>query len=84
MTDQEKLEVHVELILNELNSAEIQHPKWPDDLLHQIAIMNEEAGEATRAALHVVYEDGKKSELANELRQTAAMCIRILKNLTHD
>lgn len=70
-------------ILNEivrtLESAEQQHPIFPDDLIHKVAIMTEESGEAMRAALNLVYEDGTKEELVTELLQTAAMCIRILK-----
>lgn len=68
-------------ILNELEKAENKHPDWPLDLIHQVSIMNEEAGEAIRAALQVVYENGKISELKKELIQTAAMCIRVLSHL---
>lgn len=68
-------------ILIELNKAEEKHPNWPKDILHQIAIVNEESGEATRAALQFTYENGTKEELKEELIQTAAMCVRMLKNL---
>jgi hypothetical protein len=71
----------IQRILAELEKAEAKHPSWPDDLLHQIAIVNEESGEATRAALHCVYEGGTKDDLQTELIQTAAMCVRMLKNL---
>ena len=68
-------------IKEELTRAETKHPNWPKDVLHQIAIINEESGEATKAALHLVYERGTIEELKEELVQTAAMCIRMLKNL---
>lgn len=71
----------VKEIITELESAEKKHPLFPTDILHQIAIVNEESGEATRASLHVVYEKGSKQAVKEELIQTAAMCIRMLKNL---
>lgn len=68
-------------ILSEVYKAEAKHPDWPTDLIHQVAIMNEEAGEAIRAALQHVYEGGTLDEVRKELIHTAAMCIRCLKNL---
>lgn len=70
-----------EEIVDELFKAEKKHPHWPTDILHQIAIVNEESGEATRAALHFHYEGGPKEELRKELIQTAAMCYRMLQNI---
>ena len=68
-------------ILDEVEFAETKHPDWPCDILHQIAIVNEEAGEATKAALHFEYESGSLEDVEKELIQTAAMCIRMLNNL---
>lgn len=68
----------------ELAAAESQHPHWPKDLLHQIAIVNEEAGEATRATLQHVYEGKTLAAVQKELFQTAAMCVRMLKNMPDD
>lgn len=68
-------------IREELEKAETKHPDWPCDILHQIAIVNEESGEATRAALQFEYEGGKLEDVEKELIQTAAMCIRMLKNI---
>ena len=70
----------INIITTEVALAEDKHPDWPDDIIHQVSIMIEEAGEANRAALQSVYENGDESEVYYELVQTAAMCIRILKN----
>lgn len=68
-------------IMMELERAEKKHPKWPADLIHMDAIINEEKGEVTRAVLQHVYEGGPISDVREELIQTAAMCVRMLKNL---
>ena len=71
----------IESILCELALAEDGHPSWPKDIIHQVAIMAEESGEAVRAALNYVYEKGSLEDYKMELIQTAAMSIRCLKNL---
>ena len=68
-------------IISELIDAKAKHPDWPTDLIHQIAIMSEESGEAVRAALNHVYHGEDISELRKELIQTAAMCIRCLEQM---
>lgn len=65
----------------ELHKAETKHPAWTKDVIHATSIMQEESGEAIRAAIQYVYENGNIVELKKELIQTAAMCIRVLKNL---
>lgn len=72
---------HIEQILFELSKAETKHPAWPSDVIHAVAIMQEESGEAIRAAVQYVYEGGELAEVKKELIQTAAMCLRCLKNL---
>ena len=71
----------IESILCELAISEDGHPSWPKDIIHQVAIMAEESGEAVRAALNYVYEKGSLEHYRMELIQTAAMSIRCLKNL---
>lgn len=70
-----------EAIKNELTKAELKHPDYPECMFRQVAIMNEEAGEVTKAVLHYHYEDGNLYQVRKELVQTAAMCIRMLINL---
>ena len=69
------------VIDRELVKAEKKHPDYPEDMFRQVAIMNEEAGEVTKAVLHYHYEDGSIEDVRTELRQTAAMCMRMLKHL---
>ena len=68
-------------VLAELRRAEAKYPAWPADLIHQVAIMQEESGEAIRAALNHVYHGEPLADVRGELVQTAAMCLRCLKNL---
>ena len=65
----------------ELVRAEKKHPDFPKDIFHQLAIMQEEAGEVTQAVLHYHYEKGTIEHVMEELVQTAAMCMRMLQNL---
>lgn len=76
-----KKETAIYKIKRELERAEQKHPNWPIDILHQVAILNEESGEVTKAALQFEYEGCSLEEVENELIQTAAMCLRMLKNI---
>jgi hypothetical protein len=71
-----------ELIVRQVDietiAAEKKHPLWPDDLIHGVAIVCEESGEAIRAALQCQYEGGEIDDVRRELVQTAATCFRML------
>lgn len=68
-------------IIHELSEAEIKHPGWPDDPIHAVAIMIEEAGESMQAAIDLYYGKGTVDHLCEELAQTGAMAIRALMHL---
>jgi NTP pyrophosphatase (non-canonical NTP hydrolase) len=72
---------YMDAILEELKKAELMHPDWPKDIIHAVAIMQEESGEAIRAAIQYTYEKGTQEAIEKELIQTAAMCLRCLFNL---
>lgn len=71
----------LELIINELKRAEELHSGWPADILHGIAIIGEEFGEATKAAFDFAYNGEPLEEVQVELVHTAAMCLRMLLHL---
>ena len=72
-------------IAQEYDRAVRKHPNstWPKDVVHMVAIMAEEAGEAVQAANDVVHQGASLEPLREELAQTAAMCIRCLVNLEY-
>lgn len=72
----------IKCIKDELLRAEIKYPDFPNDIIHQVSIMNEEAGEAIRAALNHVYHGASIELLKEELIQTGAMVIRCLENIS--
>ena len=74
----------IEEIFAELRRAEAKHPGWPDNPIHAVAIVVEEAGEAMQAALQLTYEGGTQAHLRQELVQTGAMAIRALINFEND
>ena len=61
-----------------LEFAKKKHPNYPTDMFRQLAIMQEEAGEVTKAVLDYHYEGGPLEDICQELIQTAAMCMRML------
>jgi len=70
-----------DFISAELIRAKKLYPGFPDDMFRQLAIMQEEAGEVTKAVLDYHYSGGSLNDVRNELVQTAAMCVRMLQNL---
>lgn len=67
---------------SELQRAKVKHPNYPPDMFQQLAIMQEEAGEVTKAVLHYHYENGSLENVRKELIQTSAMCVRMLQNIS--
>ncbi len=65
----------------ELMRACEQHPRWPRDVIHQAAIVQEEAGELIQAALDVVYDGADRERLREEAVQVGAMALRFLVHL---
>ncbi len=80
MTREEAIEI-LNIALEEANK---KHPEWYYDIIHCAAVMNEEAGEAIRAALNYTYEDSSLEDFICEVAQTGAMAIKILMNLPQD
>ena len=69
------------LIFSELKKAEAKHPGWPEDKIHAVGILVEEAGEAMQAAIDHTYAGKDIEKLRVELAQTGAMAIRALLHL---
>jgi len=69
-----------DLVRAEVHRAEKKFPTWPEDNIHSVAIMMEEAGEAIQASVQQEYESGSQGALDGELIQTAAMCFRAWLN----
>ena len=77
-----KIQQIVDEVLYELDRAKKKWPQYPSDIIHAVAIMNEEAGEAIQAALDYTYDESNaKCRVRDELIQTAAMCFRALEAL---
>jgi NTP pyrophosphatase (non-canonical NTP hydrolase) len=70
-------------IKEELAAAEKKHPTWPKDTVHASAILNEEAGELTQAAIDYHYDNGSLEKVRREAAQVGAMAIRVLINLPY-
>lgn len=68
----------------ELKRAEKLHPNYPKDMFMQLAIMQEEAGEVTKAVLDYHYAADTVEHIKEELIQTAAMCMRMLGSLENE
>ena len=60
-----KTEAIIGDIVAELRRAEAKYPAWPADLIHQVAIMQEESGEAIRAALNHAYHGEPFADVLN-------------------
>lgn len=67
--------------LIELARAKKLYPDWPTDIVQQMSIMVEEAGEAFDAYVSV---QSTSEKVQDELVQTIAMCLRVLENLPQE
>lgn len=81
MTVVEEIDSYLMKFFYELVDAEKKHPCWPDDVVHASAILNEEAGELTQAAIDFHYSNGRTKRLEEEAIQCGAMALRFLLNL---
>lgn len=70
-------------IAKELERAQVQHPTWPEDVIHRAAIVSEEAGELIRASINYQIEGLPCDEMMKEGIQTGAMAIRFLQATFH-
>lgn len=68
-------------IFKELKQAKEKHPNWPDDIIHAAAIVAEESGELTKAALQWTYEQGDIQDAEKEAIQVIVTAIRFLEGL---
>jgi len=70
-----------EAIEKELIKARKKFPSWPTDPVHAAAIVAEESGELTRAALQFTYEKGPGIDMFDEAIQVGAMAVRFIENM---
>ena len=68
-----------EAIEKELKNAKEKHPEFPDDVFKQLAIMQEEAGEVTKAVNDYYHHNGSLDDIRKKLLHTASMCVRMLE-----
>lgn len=83
MIDSTTLKTILAPVLHELDRATTKFPAWPTDPLHAVAIIGEELGELTQAALQCCYEEDKAlpDDVRREAVQVAAMALRFLAGL---
>lgn len=66
-------------VVSEVKRAETKFPEWPTDMIHAAAIVAEEAGELSQAAIKWTYEGGDIEAAQKEATQVAVTAIRFLK-----
>lgn len=81
-TKESRIEIAFELISSALLNAEAKFPGWPDDVVHACAILIEETGELTQAALDFYYRRYREHDrMMKEAAQVGAMALRFLIDL---
>ena len=79
VTYQEYGNMIIEAVFDELRRAEQKFPGWPVDVVHDAAIVVEEAGELVKASLDYHYaRHDKTDEMIQEALQVTAMGLRFL------
>lgn len=70
-------------IETELQAAITKFPTWPTKAIDAAAVVAEESGELTKAALECTYEHPKSTsdDVRKEAIQTAAMAVRFLLSM---
>lgn len=71
----------VTAILAEVERAVNKHPYWPSDIIHAAAIVGEESGELTKAAIQWKHEGADIIEAQKEAIQVACTAIRFLMGM---
>lgn len=71
-------------IVNELDSALEEFNDWPEDIVYANIIVQEEAGELTKAINQFVHFCGTIDEIRTEAIHTAAMAVQFLLNLRRE
>lgn len=72
----------IDLVLEEVARAERIYPGWPDDKIHQVAIISEKVGELVQAANDYQYQIYlSKDRMIEEAIQITAMGIRFLTHM---
>ncbi len=66
-------------IRREVRRAKKLHPDWPVDIVHQVAKISEEAGEALKAANNNLEYGASKSFIRTEVIHCIATGIRYLE-----
>ncbi len=80
MLASEQIPIIIE-IQKEILRAETLHPNWPNDPIHGAAIVGEECGELTKAAIDFSYHDYPAAGMETEAIQVAATAIRFLAHI---
>lgn len=64
------------LFVEEVTKAEEKFPWWPKDIVHAVAILQEECGELVKACLDFYYNRGTIEQVKKEMVQAGAMVLR--------
>jgi len=73
----------MQLVADEMDHAVTKFPSWPTDIIHAAAVVNEESGELTQAALKFEYESGSIDAARKEAVQVIVTALRFLNAMEH-